>query len=77
MLQKEAITNIHFRTILYIDPSITKDVFKGFLRRDHAICSEKCNKEETQFLTDMLLENGYKRAFLENLVKTSNAKKRH
>lgn len=31
---------------------------------------------QTQFLIDMLLENGYKRVFLENLVKTSNAKKK-
>ena len=51
------------------NPSITKSAFKGFLHRTRTICSEKYINEETQFLTDMFVENGHKRTFLENLVK--------
>ena len=51
--RKDAVTNIHIKPNLCIDPSITKSVFKGFLRRAHTICSEKCIKEEMQFFVNM------------------------
>ena len=58
----------------FIDPSVTKSVFKGFVHRAHAVCSEKYIKEETQFLIDMFVENGHKRTYIETLVKDYNAK---
>ena len=75
--RKDAITNIHIKPNSCIDPSITKSVFKGFLRRAHTICSEKYIKEEIQFLVDMSVENGHKRTFLEALVKDYNTKNKN
>ena len=74
--QKDAITNIHIKPNTFIDPSITKSVFKGFLHRAHTICSEKYIKEEIQFLVNMLVENGHKRTFLA-LVKDYNTKNKN
>ena len=75
--QKDAITNLHIKPNTFIDPSITKSVFKGFLHRAHTICSEKYIKEEIQFLVNMLVENGHKRTFLEALVKDYNTKNKN
>ena len=44
--RKDAITNIHIKPNLFIDPSITKNVLKGFLHRTHTVCSEKDIKKE-------------------------------
>ena len=60
------VTGVELRTT---NPRITKSAFKRFLHRAHTICSEKYIKEKTQFLIDMLVENGHMRKFQENLVK--------
>ena len=75
--QMDAITKIHIKPNSCIDPSITKNVFQGFLHRAHTICSEKYIKEEIQFLVNMFVENGHKRTFLEALVKDYNTKKKN
>ena len=49
-----------------IDPVTKKRVSKGFLHQAHKICSEKCIEEQTQFLIDIFIENGYNTTLLEN-----------
>ena len=36
--RKDIITNIHIKPNSFINPSITKSVFEGFLYQAHAIC---------------------------------------
>ena len=73
--RKNAITNIHIKPTSYINPSIIKSVFKGFLHRAHSICSEKYIKEEEKFLIDMFFENGHNKQLFKNLVMKYNNKK--
>lgn len=77
--RKNAITNIHIKPHSCISPSIIKSVFKGFLHRAHAICSEKYIKQEEQFLIDMFVENGHNKSFLQKLVVefNNNRNKQH
>ena len=73
--RKNAITNIHIKPTSYINPSIIKSVFKGFLHRAHSICPEKYIKEEEKFLIDMFFENGHNKQLFKNLVMKYNNKK--
>ena len=73
--EKKAITNIHIKPTSCIDPNIIKSVFKGFLHREHSICSEKYIKEEEKILIDMFVENGHNKQLLKNLVIKYNNKK--
>ena len=72
---KKAITNIHIKPKLCIDPNIIKSVFKGLLHRAHSICSQKYIKEEEKFLIDVFIENGHSKQLLKNLVIKYNNKK--
>ena len=75
--RKDAIANIHIKPNSFLDPSITKSVFKGFHHRTHTICSEKFIKEKIQFLVNVFVENGHKRTFLEVLVKDYNTQNKN
>ena len=72
---KKAITNIHIKPKLCIDPNIIKSVFKGLLHRAHSICSQKYIKEEKKFLIDVFIESGHSKQLLKNLVIKYNNKK--
>ena len=72
--RKKAITNIHIKPTLCIDPNIIINVFKGFLHGAHSICSKKYLKEEEKFVIDMFDENGHNKQLLKNLVIKYNNK---
>ena len=74
MHDKTAITNIHIKSTLWIDPNI-RSLFKGFLHITHSVCSEKYIKEEEKFLIGMFIENGHTKQLLKNLVTKYNNKK--
>ena len=67
-LKKNAITNVQLKPNSSHDPRILRGVFKGFVHRAIAVCSEKYITEEINFLTNVFIENGYERDELEKLV---------
>ena len=66
--RKKAITNIHIKPTLCIDPNIIKIVFKGFLYKADLIYFEKCIKEEEKFSIHIFLENGHSKRLSKTLV---------
>ena len=67
--RKSAITNVQVKKTSSHDPKVIKGIFKGFVHRAFTICSKKYVEEEIQFLTDMFIENGYDRPYLEEIIK--------
>ena len=45
-------------------------IFKGFLYRARAICTDNYVEEEIQFLIDVFVENGYDKKKVENIAKS-------
>ena len=73
--RKDAITNIQIKPTSAINPNIINSIFKGFLNRAKNICSDKYYEEEIEFLTDMFVENGFKREKLTTIIASFNAPK--
>lgn len=57
--RKDAITNVQIKPESCHDDKIKIGVFKGFLLRAYAICSEKYLAQEIEFIKKIFLENGY------------------
>ena len=66
--RKQAITNIQIKPDSCHDNRIKEGVFKGYIRRAKAICSEEHLSEEIEFIKQIFRENGYDEARLNKLI---------
>ena len=57
-------TNVQAKLDSFVNPSLTKDIFKGFVSGMKKVSPDKYIEEEFNFLTDMFVENGHKRNYL-------------
>ena len=72
--RKSAITNVQVKKTSSHDPHVIKGIFKGFVHRAFNICSEKYVTEELKFLTEMFIENGYEKSYLEAIIEEVKTK---
>ena len=68
---------MHIKPTSFIDPSIIKRAFKGFLHRALSIYSEKYIEEEKKFLINIFVQNSHNKQLLNNLVIKYNNKKNY
>ena len=68
VFRKDAITEVQVKPTSCHDRTTLDGIFKGFLSRAKAICSPAFLQDEISFLINVFVENGYKRAELEQLV---------
>ena len=66
--RKDAITNVQLKPHSCHDDKVKYGVFKGFIHRAKAICSEKYLEEELEFLIAVFTENGYKEETLRSII---------
>jgi len=66
--RKAAITNVQIKLNSCHDEKVKYGVFKGFIHRAHAICSEKYLEEELEFITKVFVENGYSEEILRKMI---------
>ena len=66
--RKNAITNVQLKPNSCHDDNVKYGVFKGFIHRARAICSEKYLEEELEFLISVFIENGYNEQKLRKMV---------
>ena len=59
--KKNAIANVQIKPHSYVDPALTRGIFKGLVSKAKKLCSEKYFDEELNFLVDMFVENGQDR----------------
>ena len=59
--RKDAITNVQVKPNSSISPTTAVGVFKGFIARAKAICSEEFLSQEIDFLIEMFVQNGHDR----------------
>ena len=69
MYHKNEIKNVQIKPHLFVNPSIMRGIFKGFVSRAKRLCFEKYLNEELNSLIDMFLENEYDRNFLDSIIK--------
>ena len=72
--RKQAITNVHIKPDSCHDNKIKEGVFKGYIIRAKAICSEEYLSEEITFIKQIFIENGYDEARLNKLIKETERK---
>ena len=65
VFRKNAITNVQIKSDSHHDDNIKYGIFKGFLHRARAVCTEKYLENEIQFLINVFVENGYDKKTLE------------
>ena len=75
VFRKDAITNIQIKPESCHDHKIKRGIFKGFILRAKAICSEQYLSEEIDFLKQVFIENGYKEEELESIIKEMERKR--
>ena len=68
IFRKKAITNVQVKPESSHDPSTLRGIFKGFIYRAIAICSEKYVNQEIDFLIKVFVENGYDKKDLIRMV---------
>ena len=68
VFRKDAITNIQIKPESCHDDKIKNGVFKGFILRAKAICSDKYLQDEINFIKQIFIENGYDRNHLEKII---------
>ena len=66
--RKEAITNIQLKPNSDHDPKILQGVFKGFVHRAYALCSEQHIEEVLKFLKNVFEENGYEEENVSKII---------
>ena len=75
--RKDAITNVQIKPESCHDDKIKNGVFKGFLLRANAICSEKYLADEIAFIKKIFIENAYDERILKTIVnETKKTKQR-
>ena len=67
-------TNVQVKLNTFANASLTKDIFKGFPSAPKKVCSEKYIEEELNFLTDMFVQNGHNRNYLNSTSTEKNIK---
>ena len=67
--RKNAITNIQIKPHSFVNPTLTRGIFKGFISRARRLCSPKCLDEELKFLVAMFVENGHDRNHLYSIIR--------
>ena len=75
VFRKDAITNIQIKPESCHDGKIKRGVFKGFILRAKAICSEQYLLEEMNFIKQIFMENGYTEEELESIIKETERKR--
>ena len=76
--RKDAITNVQVKPTSCHDSKVIYGIFKGFIHRAKAICSEQYLDEELEFLVGVFVENGYEENILRKILsnfKSSNERK--
>ena len=68
VFRKDAITEVQVKPTSCHDKTTLDGIFKGFLFRAKAICSPEFLQGEIEFLTNVFVENGYKRFELERII---------
>ena len=58
----------------FVNPSLIRGIFKGFLYRAKKLFFEKYFEEELNFLIGMLAENAHDQNYLNSIVKLKNIK---
>ena len=71
--RKNAITNVQLKPNSCHDDKVKYGVFKGFVYRAKAICSDQYLKEELEFLINVFVENGYEEKTLRKIVSNFKA----
>ena len=72
--RKNAITNVQVKPDSCHDPRTQKGIFRGFIHRAFAICSEKHLHGEIEFLKKIFIENGYLENDLSKIVEEVKSK---
>ena len=72
--RKDAITNVQVKPHSSHDPNILQGIFKGFVHRAMAICSEIHLDDELNFLKGVFKENGYEEADLCKIIEEVKTK---
>ena len=68
MHRKNAITNVQIKPHSFVNPSLIRGIFKGFVSRAKRLCSGKYLDEELHFLVDMFAENGHDGNYLNSII---------
>ena len=55
--RKNAITNVQMKPHSFVNPSLIRGIFKGFVSTGKRLCSGKYLEEELNFLLDMFVDN--------------------
>ena len=66
--RKNAITNVQIKPHSFVNPSLIRGIFKGFVSRAKRLCSGKYLDEELHFLVDMFAENRHDGNYLNSLI---------
>ena len=66
--RKNAITNVQIKPHSFVNPSLIRGIFKGFVSRAKRLCSGKYLDEELHFLVDMFAENGHDGNYLNSII---------
>ena len=62
--RKIAITNVQIKPHSYVNPAMTRGIFKGFVSRAKKLCSKNYLDDELKFLVDNFVEKGHDRNHL-------------
>lgn len=73
--RKDAITNVQIKQESCHDDKVKDGVFKGFVLRAKALCSEMYLEEEIQFLKKIFIENGYEEEKLNKIINDTKKRK--
>ena len=66
--RKNAITNVQIKPHSFVNPSLIRGIFKGFVSRAKRLCSGKYLDEDLNFLVDMFVEKGHDRNYLNSII---------
>ena len=66
--RKNAITNVQIKPHSFVNSSLIRDIFKGFVSRAKRLCSGKYLDEDLNFLVDMFVENGHGQNYLNSII---------
>ena len=66
--RKNAIINAQIKPHYFVNPSLIRGIFKGFVSRAIRLCSGKYLDEELNFLVDMFVENGHDRNYSNSII---------
>ena len=66
---KNAITNVYMKPHLFVNSSLIRGLFKGFVYKAKRLCSGKHLDEEWSLLLDMSVGNGHDQNYLNSIIK--------